>query len=264
YEASLLAGRDFTAADIGSTNVIVNRTMANILAGDGGVLGRQFTYVDSATNAETSSKVYQIVGIVEDFPKLPIRPHSDAARVVYHATGLDERGWLAIRYRRTVTPEGVSAVRQAVAEVDAAAPLRLITLDEFYRVNRSPFRWMAIGLTLVTLSVVLLSAAGLYALMSFTIAQRTREIGIRSALGANPRRLLAGIFGRVLGQVSVGLSIGSALSVGLIWSVLDQQQATIITVAVAAVIVVVGLAAAVGPARRGLSINPTEALRTDA
>jgi hypothetical protein len=264
YEASLLAGRDFTGADVGSTNVIINRTMADILARDGGVLGREFTYVQRAADAATPLKTYQIVGVVEDFPKLPIRPHSDSARVVYHATGLDDRGWLTIRYRTPITAEGVDSVRRAVAEVDAAAPLRVMTLMEFYRVNRSPFRWLAVGFTLITASVLLLSAAGIYALMSFTVAQRTREIGIRSALGANPRRLLAGIFGRVLAQVSIGLVLGSVLSGGLIWSLLEWRDAANVTIAVAIVIVIVGLAAAIGPARRGLRINPTEALRTDA
>jgi putative ABC transport system permease protein len=261
YEAALLAGRDFTSADVGSTNVIVNKTMADILARDGSVLGRRFRYVQSAGAADTPSKTYQIVGIVEDFPKFPLRPHSDAARTVYEATDLDDRAWLTIRYRTAVTPEGVDSVRRAAAEVDAAAPLRLITLAEFYRVNRSPLRWIAIGLTLLTVSVLLLSAAGIYALMSFTVAQRTREIGIRSALGANPRRLLAGIFGRVLGQVSIGVAVGSLLSGGLIVSILDWQQAASVSAAVAIVIVIVGLGAAIGPARRGLRINPTEALR---
>jgi predicted permease len=261
YEAALLAGRDFTSADIGSTNVIVNRTMADILARDGSVLGRRFTYEQRSEAVGTPPKIYQIVGIVEDFPKFPMRPHSDASRTIYEATDLSERAWLTIRYRTAVSPEAVDAVRRATAEVDAAAPLRLITLTEFYRVNRSPLRWIAIGLTLLTLSVLLLSAAGIYALMSFTVAQRTREIGIRSALGADPSRLLAGIFRRVLGQVFIGLAIGSLVSGGLILSILDWQEAARVAVAVAIVIVIVGLGAAVGPARRGLRINPTEALR---
>ena len=63
------------------------------------------------------------------------------------------------------------------------------------------------------LSVLLLSAAGMHALMSFTIAQRTREIGIRSALGAQPRHLLIGVFGRALRQLSLGVLAGSILSV---------------------------------------------------
>ena len=58
---------------------------------------------------------------------------------------------------------------------------------------------------IITITVLLLSAAGMHALMSFTIAQRTREIGIRSALGAQPRQLLLGVFGRAMRQLSIGL-----------------------------------------------------------
>ena len=100
--------------------------------------------------------------------------------------------------------------------------------------------------------------------MSFTVAQRTREIGIRTALGANPRRILAGIFGRVLAQLAIGLGLGSLLSGALIMTTLTWQDAGLLFSAVAAIILAVGLAAALGPARRGLGIDPTEALRTDA
>ena len=61
--------------------------------------------------------------------------------------------------------------------------------------------------------MLLLSAAGVQALMSFTIAQRTREIGIRSALGAPPRQLLLGIFGRAMRQLGIGVLVGSLLSI---------------------------------------------------
>ena len=68
----------------------------------------------------------------------------------------------------------------------------------------------ALALAVVTLSVLLLSAAGIYALMSFTVTRRRREIGIRAALGAHPRRILASIFSRALGQLALGLMVGAA------------------------------------------------------
>lgn len=72
-------------------------------------------------------------------------------------------------------------------------------------------RLIILALELVTMSTVLLSAAGIYALMSFTITRRRREIGIRSALGAGPRRLLMSVLARVLGQVAMGIVIGISL-----------------------------------------------------
>ena len=82
-----------------------------------------------------------------------------------------------------------------------------VPLSTFYDDVRSFWRYLAWGIGLVTMSVLLLSAAGIHALMSFTVAQRTREIGIRAALGAHPRRLLLGVFGRALRQLALGVLI---------------------------------------------------------
>jgi ABC-type antimicrobial peptide transport system permease subunit len=135
--------------------------------------------------------------------------------------------------------------------------------DEYTEV-RSAWRTLAWAIGLVTVSVLLLSAAGMYALMSFTVAQRTREIGIRTALGGNPRLILTGIFGRVLRQLSIGLLIGSVLSaVVLMGTTLSLQRAGVLLLTVSAMILAVGVAAAIGPARRSLRIPAMEALRTD-
>lgn len=123
------------------------------------------------------------------------------------------------------------------------------------------------GLGGVILSVLLLSAAGLYALMSFTVNRRRREIGIRSALGAQPRRLLAGIFRRALGQVGVGAVVGILAAIPLnrflSMAMEDLRHAHIpgVVPMTAIFMMVVGVLAAAGPARRGLRVDPTEALR---
>src|SRR5918998_1559104 len=75
-------------------------------------------------------------------------------------------------------------------------------------------RTLIVTTALVTMSVLLLSAAGIYALMSFTVAQRTREIGIRTALGAPPRRLMLNVCGRAAWQVLAGVVVGSVIASG--------------------------------------------------
>jgi putative ABC transport system permease protein len=115
----------------------------------------------------------------------------------------------------------------------------------------------------VTLSVLLLSAAGIHALMAFTVARRRKEIGIRAALGARPHRLLASIFSRALAQLSIGLSIGigaAFLLNNLVENLTGGKEAVIVPAA-AALMMLVGLLAALGPARRGLRIHPMDALR---
>jgi putative ABC transport system permease protein len=123
-----------------------------------------------------------------------------------------------------------------------------------------------LAVELVTMSTVLLSAAGIYALMSFTITRRRREIGIRSALGAGPQRVLMSVLSRVMVQVVIGIVIGISLG-----AVLDQalnggwtgRRGTLVLPAVAVLMVAVGLIAAIGPASRALRIQPTEALRSE-
>ena len=129
---------------------------------------------------------------------------------------------------------------------------------------RSLWRYVAWGIGLITVSVLLLSAAGIYALMSFTIAQRTREIGIRLALGAPARGLLLNIFGRVLRQLAFGVLVGSLVSAVVFSAVgFGLDAAVPLLLAVATLMLVVGLAAGFGPARRSLRIQAMEALRSD-
>ncbi len=110
----------------------------------------------------------------------------------------------------------------------------------------------------------MLSSAGIYALMSFTVSQRRKEIGIRMALGADWKRIVASIFSRALGQLAVGAALGMAP-----WVVLEKASrddivrgnAAVVLPVVALFMMAVGFLAALGPARRCLRIEPTEALR---
>lgn len=125
-------------------------------------------------------------------------------------------------------------------------------------------RLIALALLLTTLSVLLLTAAGVYALMSVAVSQRHREIGVRAALGADPRRILSSIFSRATRQLALGGLAGLAAAVlldKLMWGQLMAGHAAIILPGVSTLMLAVGLLAALGPARRGLRIQPTEALR---
>ena len=125
-------------------------------------------------------------------------------------------------------------------------------------------RLVALAVSLVLLTVLLFSAAGVYSLMSFTVAQRRREIGIRAALGASSMGLLRSVFSRVAVQVAIGVVLGAigamAIAPASEGAVLAGRLA-IVTPAIALTMVVVGVVAAYGPARRSLRIQPTEALR---
>ena len=273
YDAVLLAGRAFVPADIGQTNaVIVNHAFAREFlvehAPPGAALGVKFRYVAPYERRGTSpGALYQIVGVVDDFPRFPPEPGSDGNPTVYHpvAAGAVHPVVLSVRFAGPV-PEGFAdRFRTIGAEVDPALQLRRVQplADYFYQL-RALWRYLAWGIGLLTASVILLSAAGMYALMAFTVAQRTREIAIRAALGAAPRQLLSSIFARAARQLAGGLSLGALLAAGIFDAVeVGFGRAAWLVLILSAFMVVIGLLAASGPARRGLRIEPSDALRTD-
>ena len=269
YGIPMRAGRSFTAADLGAAyTAIVNRSFAEQFASGRTPLGLRFRYLGGRTPAGTDTTAsYQIVGVVNDFPSFPSTPGSRGSPTVYHAmaAGDGDTVALSVRFNGNIPAGFMDRFRVIGAEVDPALQLRrVVPLADFYGEVRSLWRFIAWGIALVTSSVLLLSAAGIYALMSFAVAQRTREIGIRSALGAAPHRLLLSVFGPATRQLAVGVVAGSLLS-GLVLLSIDVNldETANLLIVVAGIMMAVGLLAAAGPARRSLRMSATDALRAD-
>jgi putative ABC transport system permease protein len=265
YDARIVAGRAFATSDLGTPAVIVNRAFAVKMFDTGTVLGQHFSFVREGTMTRTGVPL-EVIGIVEDFPDLPQSPGAHGTPTVYQVMRPEslDVAIMSIRFRN-VPADVIGRLRQIGAEVDASTPLRdVTTLSDFYARNRSLWRILSWALSLITISVLLLSAAGIYALMSFTVTQRTREIGIRTALGGDTRRILAGIFGRVMRQLAIGLFVGALLSAPIFTSIeMSPGHALQLIAIVASIILVVGVVAAIGPARRSLRLPAMEALRTE-
>jgi ABC-type lipoprotein release transport system permease subunit len=174
---------------------------------------------------------------------------------------------LAVRIRGTAPAAFADRLREITVSVDPMLRLSgIMTLEESLRENLEVTRVIAFAVMGLTVSVVLLSAAGIYALMSFTITRRRREIGIRSALGAGARDVLRSVLSRAMAQIAIGIGIGLSVTGLLDWAAGGEMlggRSMLLLPAVAALMVTVGLAAAFGPARRALAIQPTEALRAD-
>jgi ABC-type antimicrobial peptide transport system permease subunit len=140
------------------------------------------------------------------------------------------------------------------------------TLAAAYRREQMGWHAGAVAFALVTLSVLLLSAAGIYALMSVAVTRRRRDIGIRVALGADRGRILRSLFKRAFVQVVIGVVLGLAAA-ALIDAAADGElmgrKGLVILPAVAAFMLGVGLLATFSPARQALRINPIEALKAE-
>lgn len=274
FDLPVLAGRVFLAADRDSAGrtLVVNRSFVQQYAPDGRVLGRRMServqVGSERTDVRTETRTYEIVGVVADLPATPEIPGKPEPRIYLPLSPEFLEGTrIAIRVRSGLPDEFVGRLREMTAALDPT--LRLTgtsALDKVFSEDRAGLQWGALGFGVVTVSIVLLSAAGIYALMSFAVTRRRREIGIRVALGADRSRILRSVFSRALGQLTLGVAFGMGTAV-LLNAMMDGElmggHAAAILPAVALLMTVVGLLAALGPATRGLAIQPTEALKEE-
>jgi len=272
FDVQLLTGRRLTAADAtpGSSAVLVNAAFVNSFLGDH-VLGRRIRYVgrsgDVVAGQITLDRWYEIVGVVADFPATMIEGVS--SEKIYHAATLRQvqQANLMIRARTEDATAFAPRLREIAAAVDPNLQLhRVETLDAKLRHEQSVMRLVAAVLAVLTASVMLLASAGIYSMMAFTVAQRRKEIGIRTALGADSADILRAVFGRALRQMAAGAALGVAIAALLEFATkggLMNGNGEIVLPLVGLVMIAVGLLAAAGPARAGLRVHPTEALRQE-
>ena len=148
-------------------------------------------------------------------------------------------------------------------QVDAGLHLRdILTLDDIAAQEQTRMMSGSVVFGSVLLVALVFSAAGLYALMSVAVARRTREIGIRIALGANRRHVLRTVFARAARQLGGGIIAGNSIILLLAWRS-DSLTADLLVLSVitSVIMAVVGVLACAAPARRALRVQPTEALR---
>ena len=160
-------------------------------------------------------------------------------------------------------------LRTIAAEVDPTAMIQRTTpLADLADVETAPFRYLALALVLSSVIAILLSTAGLFALMSFTVARRTREIGVRTALGAHPWSIVSTIGRRAAAQLTLGVALGAPIAALVLADLsknplMKPQNMSLLVAGVVAGTMLVGMCACLVPTLRGLRIQPTEALRED-
>jgi putative ABC transport system permease protein len=261
FGSSVIAGRDFEPLDYQTGRVmIVNQSFTRYVLGDRNPIGQRIRIVAGEDERVGGDTWYEVVGMVNDFGwQLPL-PHEQSAmyRPRLPAVGVDAT--MAMRVR---DPQAF-AMRLRTIAADVDPMIRLTDVQPLTDVGGSE---AAINWTLTTVAwlisfvVLLLSATGIHALMSFTVARRTREIGIRVALGAPPGRIVAGIFTRAFLQIGAGVLAGSAVAALVGFGSIRQL---LLLLAADVIMLIVGLTASVVPLRRALRIDPTTALRAEA
>ena len=201
FDVPLVAGRDFHQGDraAGSTSVLVNEAFARRYLTGMTAVGRRVRFANRESAAGTVEPWFEIVGVVGDIGMTP--------------TDLGEAPYLFRRRRSAATSPIVMGVRVNGDPAALAPRIRAIaaTLDLGLRLDEvralDDIAWSVdvpamIGAGAIAGVVIVglfMSAAGIFSLMSVSVARRTREIGLRAALGATRTRLLAGIFSRALG-----------------------------------------------------------------
>jgi putative ABC transport system permease protein len=261
FGTSVVAGRDFEPLDFETGRVmIVNQSFARHVLGDRNPIGQRIRIVSGEIDRYAGEEWYEIVGMVKDFGWQLPRPEEQSAmyqpRLPTASAGLT----LAVRVR---DPETFGTRLRAIA-ADVDPTIRLTDVQPLAQVGGGEARinWTLTSVAwLISFIVLLLSATGIHALMSFIVARRTREIGIRIALGAGRGGIVAGIFSRAFLQIGAGLLAGSALAALM---GLGSTRQVLLLLAADGVMLVVGLAACAVPLRRAFRIDPTEALRAEA
>jgi len=277
--APLLQGRFFTPQDVeGSANVvIVDDELVKTYWPDTDPIGKRITFNDLTDSVITWITVVGVVGHT-------MHEGLDAEKRVqaYFPLAQAGRSFMTYAVRTTAPPlEAVASVREALRSVDPDVAISSVSaMDELVSTSTGPRRFSMVLLTVFSLLAAALAAIGLYGVMSFTVAQRTKELGVRLALGATPGEVQRMVMGQGMRLAIVGVGFGLAAAIALtnLLKALDSQAAVGATdrllfnvsaqdpltfVSIPLLLLTVTLIASWVPARRATALDPVEALREE-
>lgn len=263
----LIAGRDFDRTDVpnGARTAIVNQSTAMKFFGDSSALGRRFR----TKRGDEYSDHYTVVGVVEDTKYRSLREEKSAT--VYLPASQNAEGAPYMNVVMRVDGGSlplVPAVKQAIAAVHRGITLEITTLDDQIAASLSRERMLAVLSGIFGLVALALSMLGLYGVMTYTVARRRNELGVRVALGADRSRLLRMVLLDVFRVAVIGLVVGAAGAFAA-GKLLDaflfglEPAEPIVLGGAAALLLAVALLAGLFPAVRASRADPVAALRED-
>jgi putative ABC transport system permease protein len=256
----LLAGRDFATGDAG--RIIINEPLARRFFAGRDPIGQYLSF-----DSDRPGVGREIIGVVPAIAGEDLRgmAHPDPEAVEYNDVG---GTWLIVR--TAADPAGVlPALRKTVAAIDPATPVANVQiLDQTLQHLRTPQASLAGILATFAAAAMALALVGVYGVMSYLVTQRSRDVGIRMALGARAADILRLVMGRGVALAAGGIAAGILASLALgraLAGVLFGVSATdFVTLAASSVtLVAVALAAAAIPARRASRLDPMTTLRSE-
>ncbi len=262
FGARIVAGRGLHTADAGMPNgpVVVNEAFMRVVGRN--PVGARVRTLQRGSEREVGPW-REIVGVVTDLEML-FAADWGAAAYIYRAASAAEVDPVVVAVRVAGDAAPLAPRISGLArQVDAGLHLwDIVTLDDVVAQQKMGMVTGSVVFGSVLLVSLVFCAAGLYALMTVAVARRTREIGIRIALGANPRNVLRSVFARAGRQIGGGIIAGNSLILLLAWRTDSLTADLLVTSVITSVIMAaVGVLACAAPARRALRVQPTEALR---
>ena len=259
----LLLGRDFSLRDTETTPkvAIINQTMARYFFGNSNPIGRKFGWGE-----DKNKQQFEIVGVVKDSKYETLRER--IPRTAYLDCFQGTPGAMTIAVRTSVVPAAlISQVRNETRAIDTGIRFgEFRTLDEHVDESLGHEHLMATLSTFFAALAVLLACVGLYGIMAYAVARRTREIGVRMALGAGRTQVLRMIVWESALLIAAGVTVGLPVALAAAQLVSGQlyglKPADTPTIAGAiTLLTVVGTLAGYIPARRATKVDPMVALR---
>ncbi len=241
--------------------VVVNETMARRFWPGEDPIGRRFRW------AGADGPLVQVIGVIGDVHQFGLASPPEPA---FYMSAYQDARELTLVIRTSGEPGPmVAAVRKLVREADPNVPVHNVaTLREIISNSVAPWRTNLLTIGSFAVLALVLAAVGVYGVVSYSVAQRTNEIGIRVALGASARNILWGVVAETGVMVFAGVVLGTVAAFGatrLLASMLFGVTATDVPsfAAVAVLLGAVALAASYVPARRAMRIDPIIALRSE-
>jgi len=262
----VLQGRAYTDRDTTNTPLvmIVNQKLADEEFAGENPIGKRITF--GSTDSNRQPVWFEIVGVVANVRSLELREEPTAE--LYFAALQDYWPAMSLVVRSNLdSPNLGASVRQIVNEVDKSVPVSNVQMmDHVVSASITQPRFNLFLLGLFSTVAMLLSAAGIYGVTAYTVTQRTHELGIRIALGAQVSDVLKMILGQGMAVIGIGLAIGLAAAFGLVrllrsflFGVGEKDPFTFVAITV--LLLLVALLACYIPASRATKVDPLVALR---